>query len=402
MSDPKIFQCDISPGMSLDYIFHPSMVEMSDAFLLNTAYYIPVNLRAPITDPNRNAFLVEVQHARSLGKPTFITTGDLGQRDLVDPQIELGERAGLISLPITSEKTISVMRGLQAVMRREGTLDDKIEHARTIFDGKSFHDRLPFLETVLTSALKDYADSLPYDEGPIVIDCGHIDSKDYTPTHEDLHSLIEGLILTKYLQHLGHEDVRIGILVNEMYLFGTEKKREARKTIRRLRSQVKNEGRHNLIDKAYWGIFQAYGFDAEKFSRILTCSFEGSLNLRARQDIEAYENDGDHPFQTELEPHGERGYSVRMTLDDGRPLERVLTSDSGAPVCSLMSAEHNRRYDDADAGRLVYLRDAQWRSAIRCGARSARALYGTDLPITAFFYGTVPDGRIGIESHEKL
>ena len=402
MSESNIPAYYLGPGSNANWFFSPAMLEGVHAIFFDTESILPWRVDADLRDPTTSPFTAGMYQARQQGIPSFMTTADFFDREFVDPKIKKAEdEAGLVPLPVSVRQSYGVFRGLQVIMRNDGTVEEKVALAKDIFDGTDFHDKPEFLDLVINPRLKDFADHLPHDEGPIVVDCGHIDSPRYSPTDQDQRSLDEGLILAKYLQHIGHEDVRIGILVNEMHLFRTREKREARRFIRKLRGQVKRDGYHHLVDRVYRGIFQGFGFGPKKLAEMLVCSFEGSLNLRARQDLDAYETDGDHPFQTELDTHGERGYSFKTTLDDGRPFERVITSDGGAPMCALMSAELNRRYDEADVGRLVYLRDTQWRPGIRCGARSARALYGTEVPVDAFFYGAA-NGKVAIESHQRL
>lgn len=391
MSLGNIIYQPLLPGIWLDGLVDSAFATQADAILFGTDSVLP-----PVKTVNS---------ATSLNIPWFMTAADFWESSTYE-RLNAPERASLISLPISKEHFWGIVHGLQVIFGEESRIEDKIAKAREVFSQRNFYDRLPFLELLINPVLKRFADGIPKDGELIVIDCGHIDSPRYMPTDADQQSLEEGLVLANYLRAIGHPEVKIGLLVNEMYVFQRTTKANARRAIRRRHAEVKREGLHFLLTQAYQHIFKGYGFTTESLAERIICSLEGSLNLRARQDLDTYEKQGDHPFSIELNPYGDQGYSFRTTLDDGRPFERVIASENGAPVCSLMSAGLNRAYDEKGVKRLVYLRDGKWLSAVRCGARSARALYASldpsSLAVDAFFYGKTPCGKIGIKQHISL
>lgn len=398
----KISYHFLAPGIPIAELIKGSLAAEVDAILVGTDGALPIDIWASLNDRVANPFSTVVKDAADQGIPTFLTSADFWEREIIDPKLKKAEHeAGLIPLPVSSQQYWGIVQGLQAICRDQKDYQQKIKTAKTVFSQREFYNQLPFLELIINPTLKKLADNISVDSKDIVIDCGHVDSPRYMPTDEDQQALEDGLVLLQYLTAKGHNNVKIGILVNEMYGFQVAEKTEVRKAIRYLHSQIKRNGSHHIVNQAYQKILEGYGFTAETLADKLVCSFEGSLNLRARQDIEAYERGRTHPFQIELDAHGSNGYSFKTELDNGKPFERVIAADSGAPVCALMSAELNKRYDKADVGRLIYLRDTKWRSGIVCGARSAKVLYGTDVPIDAFFYGN-HGVHTAIESKEQF
>ncbi|PIN77264.1 hypothetical protein COV16_07015 [Candidatus Woesearchaeota archaeon CG10_big_fil_rev_8_21_14_0_10_34_8] len=329
--------------------------------------------------------------------------------------LSAAEDLGVVLLQTLPNQDNSVYKGLERIFDKESTFEGRRTMAKEVFSRPDFYRSLAFLDLVINPTLKQFADGLPMDAGPIVVDCGHIDASNSRPTVEDITAFEEGLVLIRYLQHLGHEDVKLGILYNEVYLLdessdlimrmggGKETtfhlsgtKKNNRRSIKRAQKDIKREGLPARLNLVYGHVLFSYGVTPNTWADSIVCTLEGSLSFQARQSLEAYENGREHPFQVELDAYGNAGFS--FTAQDGK--ERVVASaDRGAPMCSLISSGLNRVYDD---GTVIYLYNKKWRPGIRCGAVGARELYGADLTVHAFFYGKTPEGRVGIEAYENL
>ncbi|MBT4604070.1 sugar ABC transporter substrate-binding protein [archaeon] len=342
-----------------------------------------------------------IRRANAAGIPVFLPDAGSFSDFGVQRKIALAENDGLTALRVDPGQHFVVQQGIERIFDQEPTLEGRRSVSKDLFDQPRFFEKPAFLDLMMNPALKNYADSLTLDDGPIVIDCGHIDSPNGKPTDEDYTSFEEGIVLMRYLQHKGHQDVKIGFLLNEMYTLEQFDKKGARQRISRARKQRKREGISADIHRVYGQTLYGYGVTREQWPKLLTMSFEGSLSLETRQELSKYEKGEDHPFQVELDEHGDAGYSFATKIE-GRPFERVISSaERGAPVCSLMSAKLNERYNRGDVRTLIYLRDVKWRSAIKCGARSARVLYGTDLNMFGAFYQT-KNGKVSIVEHGQI
>jgi hypothetical protein len=384
-SDYTIAPFILMPGSVRSSLFQHALD--ADAIFFQTDGYFPFDdLSDTIVSANR------------AGIPVFL----LGANSITEnrPKRLLAEAndLGLTSLGAYSWQYWAVHQGIERILDTEDTLEARQSLSQTVFSDSQFFEKRPFLELMINPALKEYADGLPQDCGPIVIDCGHIDSPNFMPTDEDQTALEEGLVLFHYLRYLGHQDVKIAPLFNEMYADQKVDKKSARRFEKTLRKQAKKKGLHSGVLQAYREIFKGYGLTEDTWQASVVCSFEGSIVHQARQGIRAYEEGSNHPFKTELDDHGNYGFSYVAT--DGR--ERVIASpDKGAPLCSLVSSGVNKRHDAKGAQRVVYLYDQKWRPGVRCGAIGGRELYGTNLVIDAFFYGSA-NGRVGVVAHEKL
>ena len=155
-----------------------------------------------------------------VGFPIFIPTeavwGD-GRPKFLD-KIAAAEEYGVVGLNVYPNQVWGIERGLERIIDTEETQDAVIERAKEVFAQPDFYNQQPFLEMMINPKLKQLADSIPNDGKPIIIDCGHIDAANNYPTNEDQIALEEGIVLINYLKTLGHENVKLSFLFNEMYL----------------------------------------------------------------------------------------------------------------------------------------------------------------------------------------
>jgi hypothetical protein len=326
-------------------------------------------------------------------------------------KLRAAEDHGLVLLNTLPYHYRTVRHGLERIFDEESTLVGRLAQAKDTFSHPGLYKNPRFLQLMINPVLKKLADGLPRDASPIVIDCGHIDSPIDRPTDADRLTFEEGCVLMRYLQQIGHEDVKLGFLYNELYalqkdddivmriggenatrFYSIGSKQANRRYIARLRRDIKRNGFHSAGILAYGDILDSYGITKETWPDSLVCVLEGSLNFQGRQRLAAYDEGSDHPFQVELEDYGHHGFSFRGS--DGK--ERVIASgERGAPFCSLISAGLNDRYSALGVNTVIYLRDEKWRSAIRCGAQSGRDLYGAKPTVHAAFYATAHD-KVGI------
>jgi len=248
-----------------------------------------------------------------------------------------------------------------------------------------YEDR-EFLESVLSPELKAFTEGLRDEDFPLVIDCGHVDSPRMVPEFTDFRTFEDGVLLMKYLNSVGHDDVKVGILFNEMPMLDVAGSTIARRDIRRLRQDVKNKGMHFFAEAVYGNILRNLLVDKEAWRDVLVHTFEGSVALQCRQDMEAYAA-GRNPFKVGHIIFGEDGAASYDLPKSDAP---VTTSDScsiglttprGAPNCNFLSARINKRYQDQGSGAVLYLRDVGWECKVKQGVNTARRLYGVTIPI---------------------
>src|SRR3989338_2530890 len=167
-----------------------------------------------------DSILPQLAEANERGIPVFVMNHEMWE--------ESGREkvaGSAIPLELNMDQALVTQRGLERIIDqqkrtgingREGYQAIALRAQRT-FSSPAFYDSAPFIELMINPDLKALADSLPKDAGPIVIDCGHIDSPTFQPTLADAFTLEEGLVFQRYLRNLGHE-AKVSILLNETYL----------------------------------------------------------------------------------------------------------------------------------------------------------------------------------------
>ncbi|MBI2547854.1 hypothetical protein HYW21_00740 [Candidatus Woesearchaeota archaeon] len=280
----------------------------------------------------------------------------------------------------------SAMHGLRTPQAAHAIRED----AARVFARPDFSRQNAYQRFMMSSILQELADELTTTEGPLVIDCGHIDSPKFTPTNADRMIFLEGIALFYYLKDRGH-DVRLGILVNETYAINKLGLPEARKVFDTLQEQRKQTGSHHIIDETYRVFLDQAGINPQDD---VLCSFEGHYMHNGRQRLARHRN-GKSTFMTDLVEEPEGIFSLEGTGDDA--LKRPLYYASGAPNCHLVSGIHNEWYARKGIQTVVYLRDITQSNRrgdpVECGIRGGAqtAVRTLGVTITAYFVPYVPD-----------
>lgn len=353
--------------------------------------------------PSENITLDALIRAQQKGFPIFLLQEPWSSYEY-QARIKQLSAEGIVELPAKADKYWGVFRGLQTIIANAKAKTQTPEarynrikaEAQRVFSGNDYHDKPPFVELMIRPELKELADALPKDCGSIVVDCGHIDAPNFFPTSADQLTLEEGAILVKYLKLQGHKDVKLNILVNEMYLAEQLGASEARKAIRGLRKDAKRTGRHFLIDRAYMRLLDGYGITKDE----IATQFEGILAYQCRQDLETHQK-GQSKFQTPM-VEDENGVCSVETFDDGIQFKRKLYSPANAPMCSGISAKLNQALTANGAGTIIYLRDIKHECGIRSGAMAGRNVYGLDTPMQVVFYAETKLKRVEVFDAQRL
>ncbi len=312
---------------------------------------------------------------QEIGVPVFISTGGL-----IESQSKAKTQStGAIPLPIHPDQNWGFIRGLESIVECEKskglskneTYQNISARSLQIFDRHDFYDKPEFIELLLKPELRTLADSLTNKSGPIVVDCGHIDSKSMYPNPLDAQTLEQGIVLMKYLKLKGNNEVKLGVLFNDMHMYSIAGK-QSRRDVEFLRKQVKNRGTHYFLEQAYRQILDGYGIGREQMRDIFMCHFEGSLNFEARQDLKGDE------LRVNLKKRG-AGFSYDLANSDAE--RQIASTETGAPLCNLMSAVLNKAYQRKGIGTVIYLRDEMWNCGIRGGAMTSKEAYGTQLNV---------------------
>lgn len=346
---------------------------------------------------------VLLREAQQKAIPVFLLQEPC-ESDEYQARIERLSQEGLVELPVTKDKYWGVCRGLQRIIANaqaetetpEAKYEQIKAEAQRIFADNKYHDKPAFLELMISPELKELTDALPKDCGPIVVDCGHIDAPNFYPTSADQLTLEEGAILVKYLKLHGHQDVKLNILVNEMYLaeqLGTSK---ARKAISNLRKETKRSGKHYIINRAYMRLLDGYGITNDE----IATQFEGILAYQCRQDLEAFER-GQSKFQIPIVQEEDGVFTVE-TANNGTKFKRRLYSPSNAPLCAGISAKLNQVHEANGAGTIIYLRDIKHECGIRSGAMAGRNVYGFGNSIHVVFYAETKEHKVEAFSAQQL
>ena len=365
-----------------------------DAILIDTSGLIPFETRRTNEyqlGSNNRAPLEILIGAQEKGIPIFFLKEPLTEEPYQRKVKEL-EAVGVVELQAYQDKFWGIFRGLQRIIadgkktglgkqeNKQQIAENIRAKAGRIFDSSDYHDKPEYINMMINPELKELADSLQRDVGSIVIDCGHIDNPGFAPTTADRFTVEEGAILLKYLRMIGHEDVKLSVLVNEMYLTEQFGKSEARKKIRQLRVNMK-KGDHQIARQAYWHLLQGYGINERKD---IATVFEGILAYQCRQDLDAYQR-GEETFATSV-VQTEEGVFTIEDAEDGTQVRWQVYSPNSAPVCRSISAKLNQVHNTTGAGAIIYLRNINDECGVRGGVFAGRRMYGLNQPVHVLFY----------------
>ena len=368
-----------------------------------------------------DAILLQVERAKREHVPIFVMNGGMweeaGQQKVARTAIPLSiglEQETLVKPAL--EMIISQQRAT-GINGTEG-YNRIAERARRMFSSPQFPETTGYIELMINPDLKALADSLPEEAGPIVIDCGHIDSPDFRPTISDALTIEEGLVLQRYLRQLGHE-AKVSILFNETYILDQDPPDIDQQIISRvtkphlplrytvedlealrdkdpatvakndIRFQAIQAKRHAItykVQKEYDHILRAWGIISdESRHENLQCELEGNLMHATRQDLRAAVEGDTTRFNRELNPDG-RTYTVQPEAGEAYTRE-IATEKKRAPSCNLLSGKLNKKHQDRGFKTIIYLRDEETGGCgIRAGTKLGRELYGVTVPVHAVFY----------------
>ncbi len=346
-------------------------------------------------------FLEEyTQVAQEKNTPLFVLTGGITPSfGKPSPRETLGENA----LNVRPNQYWGVHRGLARIIDEETNTDPKARHkaimerAHEVFGEPDFYDKPAFIDLLLNPDLRDWADDLEATDKPVIVDCGHIDSKTMYSGNADELSLEEGAVLVQYLRQKGF-DARLSVLYNELQFFNTMEKPRARKAIKALYKEAKNTGTHFGVRNQYHFLLTGHGITEDRWKDVMLSPFEGKLIMQCRQDLDKYAR-GEDVFSRDIgvvtvEADGQTAFAgTGYVVGEGdTTAHRLITKPSLAPNCAMLSAKLNQHYENMGAARVMYLRDEmQWGCAIRNGARTARELYGVKMAIDFIPYMEVKD-----------
>lgn len=232
--------------------------------------------------------------------------------------------------------------------------------------------------------LRRFLETLTRDAGPIVVDCGHVDTKELVPRPADGATLHEGLECFNTIKKADIAPVKLSVLFNETHLLNTAaSKAEGRKQIKGLKKEIKSQGIPQSLLNIYKTIFDEYGIlqDKDFFKSEFICLSENNLILRSWQDIEKYRN-GSNPFKKNLMASG-KGFKFR--LQNSAEVE-LAYAESGAPGWPLVSASIVNFFEKQGFKTIICLRDAYWAPRVKTGGMVAQELYGCNNNTHAFFY----------------
>ncbi|MFA7685167.1 MAG: hypothetical protein WCX95_00010 [Candidatus Gracilibacteria bacterium] len=248
---------------------------------------------------------------------------------------------------------------------------------------------------MIHSELEKFLKTLTCDACPIVIDCGHVDTKEIKPRIADGFTLSEGLECLKILKQANINPVKISILFNDTYLLQNSSSiTEGRKQIRRLRSEIKSKGIHHMLLDIYKKPFEEHGiFQKENFfkSEFLYLS-ENSLILQSRQEIERYHNN-QNSFKKQLISI-EKGLKFRMQNSEEVD---IAYEHNGAPGWPLVSANIVNFFEKQEFKTIICLRDIHWAPRVKTGGLVAKELYGCKIKTHAFFYEVKDNSIVAVD-----
>lgn len=244
---------------------------------------------------------------------------------------------------------------------------------------------------MINKKLKIFLSTLTDKDFPLVIDCGHVDTKEIKPRIADGFTLAEGLECMEFLKQKTTAVVKLSILFNDTHLISNASSiTEGRKQIRHLRAQVKSRGIHDLLLDLYIDVFNKYRIsrDLDFFKSDFLYLSENSLILQSRQTLEKYRQN-ENPFKEELIVDG---IGIKYNLKDPQNLSQdvktveVAYSHNGAPGWPLVSANITKFFDDRGFKTILCLRDEHWAPRVKIGGIVAKELYGCKVKTHAFFY----------------
>ncbi|HIH91912.1 TPA: hypothetical protein HA281_03850 [Candidatus Woesearchaeota archaeon] len=214
-------------------------------------------------------------------------------------------------------------------------------------------------------SVREYADALPM--GPsIVINAGHFDNPAMRPDALSTKTFEEGAKLLKYLEAKGHGDVKLSVLVNDMYEFNADPQ-AARKAFHRRRDQYRRTGIHDLFPESYGNILRAYGIDSGRWPQVVQSRTETGILFAARQ-------------------------ALPLLNAAGEDIS-IFASENGAPVCRTVAGTYFHQLEKKGADTIIHLYPFEHECSTRGGIMTATQAYGGSAKHALFLYAPSPDPK---------
>ena len=304
--------------------------------------------------------------------------------------------AGAITLGANTEDPISLIDTIREIVKKDHSVDGrKRAISNQLYRHPSESDywwpsmgidyRLVFADKgrIPHESVRMYVDKLPVGS-PIVINAGHFDNPSMRPDDLSTITFEEGVKLAKYLEAKGHKDIRLSVLINDMYQFDDDKQKARREFDKRKR-QYKQTGVHDLFPQEYKSILREYGVDIGRWSSLLHSRTETGALFAAQQAISS-ERRGDSPFRVDLVTSGNQ---ISYPVEGGA---MPITSENGAPICRMIAGTHFNQLEKLGPN-VIHLFPIEHECSTTGGLRVATELYGGSAKHALFLYAK-PKGNL--------
>ncbi|HII65212.1 TPA: hypothetical protein HA295_00365 [Candidatus Woesearchaeota archaeon] len=227
--------------------------------------------------------------------------------------------------------------------------------------------RLAFLDQgkIPHASVREYADALPLGSS-IVINAGHFDNPAMKPDALSTKTFEEGVKLFKYLEAKGHRDVKLSVLVNDMYEFNADPG-AARTAFHRRREQYRKTGVHDLFPEEYKAILRSYGVDLGRRPQVVQSRTETGILFAARQ-------------------------ALPLLNAAGEDIS-IFASENGAPVCRTVAGTYFHQLEKKGADTIIHLYPFEHECSTRGGIMTATQAYGGSAKHALFLYAPSPDPK---------
>lgn len=312
----------------------------------------------------------------------------------------LAVQAGAVSLGTNHDDPISLINRISAILKSNQNQDSRrraisSELYRGPIESDFWHPtfgtdyNLTFISNgkLPHQALLDYLNQIPVGSS-IVINCGHIDTPNMKPDPISIETFREGARAWKYLESRGHKNVRLSVLVNDMYEFNKDP-HSARTAFDKRRRQYKATGVHDLFPEEYRQILREYGIDLGRWPKVIIPKTETALKFAASQAINSPQRQENHLLVDLVENGGQLAY----TIETGNGQYTIpLTSKAGAPVCRMIASQYFRQLEAQGATNVLHLYPLEHECSTAGGVKAARNLYGSRAKHEIFLFAPSSKG----------
>lgn len=302
-------------------------------------------------------------------------------------------KAGAISIGTNTDEPLTLVAKVKKIINANSTpdsrrraisaelfLDDwhpafETDHHLTYIN----HGKIPHLTII------GYLNQLPLNSS-IVINCGHIDNPGMRPDALSIEIFRQGVQALKYLEARSHRNVRLSVLVNDMYEFDKDPI-AARKALDKRRRRYKATGVHDLFPREYREILAEYGIDLGRWPRVIIPKTETGLKFAATQALSSSQESS--LLVDLVEQDGQLAYTIGT---NDKQYAIPLTSKSGAPVCRAITSVFFKQLEDQGATNILHLYPLEHECSTVGGIKAARKLYGSNAAHQVFLFGQTREG----------